>query len=398
MAKLYRFFAGALCAAVVSLMAPACYFQTALPDRYVVTKGQPLSLGDYDGVISCGTEEAAAVAQLEGDGSYKASLKLLGLVPIKEVDIHVSSQEQVALCGVPFGIKMTTQGVLVVGTGTIPTEEGPKNPAALAGVREGDLLLSLGGCDNLSNRLIAQLVQQSQGQPLALCYARDGLRCSTTVTPLRSSADGAYHIGLWVRDSSAGIGTLTFCEVDSGAFGGLGHAICDVDTGKLLPLHQGEVVHASITGLRPGSPGQPGELEGTFSSGEAWGVIDQNCPSGIFGRFYSDWEQFPLVTVAHAQEVRTGPAQLVCTLDDRGPQTYQVEIEKIHNAGQEEGRNLVIHVTDPRLLQRSGGILQGMSGSPLLQNGKLVGAVTHVFVNDPTRGYGIFIDSMLAAA
>ncbi len=401
--KRYRFFATATAALTLALMGPTLYLQGILPDRFTVHAGQELSLPAPYELVQCSTVKGdSAVSSSTSPRSYSTELKLLGVVKIKDVSVRIMDEQEVAICGVPFGIKMSTDGVLVVGTGAIQCSSGSVNPAKQAGIIEGDRLLSINGQTTLSNSLIAQLVRQSQGAPLTILVAREKEEqvqtFQTVVTPVLSLTDGEYHIGLWVRDSSAGIGTLTFCDPATGEFGGLGHAICDVDTGQLMPLAQGEVVRASITGLRQGLPGQPGELQGTFSHSESWGFLRDNCSSGVYGQFSTDWNDFPLISTAHAQEVVQGPALLLCTTSGNSPRYYDVEIERIQSYDDPKGRNLVLHITDPELLAQTGGIVQGMSGSPIVQNGKLIGAVTHVFVGDPTRGYGIFIDNMLEAA
>ena len=400
MRQFYRFFAGVLSAAIVGGMAPALYLQETLPNCFTVAAGEELQLAPQYQYVSCHSSQQNSALSVSSTGNreYSTELKLFGLIKIKDASVRVVEPQEVAICGVPFGIKMTTEGVMVVGTGSVQTDAGMVSPARTAGIQEGDLLLSINGHTALSNSIIAQLVRQSAGAPLTLRYQRSEEIFTTLVTPALSITDGQYHIGLWVRDSSAGIGTLTFCDPISGEFAGLGHAVCDVDTGQLMPLSPGEVVHASITGLAVGLPGQPGELQGTFCGEQNWGIIEQNCSSGIYGQFFDDWQGFPLISTAHAQEVETGPARLLCTISGTEPQYYDVEIERIHSYEDSSGRNFIVHITDPQLLEQTGGILQGMSGSPLVQNNKLIGAVTHVFIQDPSRGYGIFVENMLEAA
>ncbi len=395
--QVYRILAGTVSALVLTVMAPTLYYQESLPDRFTVHSGQELELSTAHELVHCVRSEGNSAVYSNTNSSYSSELKLLGVIKIKDVSVRVMEEQEVAICGVPFGIKMSTDGVLVVGTGAIQCSSGSVNPAKQAGIIEGDRILSINGQTALSNSLIAQLVRQSKGAPLTVMVAREKTQFQTIVTPVLSLTDGEYHIGLWVRDSSAGIGTLTFCDPTTGEFGGLGHAICDVDTGQLMPLAQGEVVKASITGLRQGLPGQPGELQGTFCSSDSWGLLRENRSSGVYGQFSEDWSDFPLISTAHAQEVVTGPAKLLCTISGSTARYYDVEIEHIKSYDDPSGRNIIIHITDPDLLSQTGGIVQGMSGSPLVQNNKLVGAVTHVFVGDPTRGYGIFIDNMLEA-
>ena len=402
MRQVYRFFAGVLSAAVAALMTPALYLQETLPDRFTVNPGQELQLASQYQYIQCSrpsdTDALSVYETTTEENRYTAELRLLGIVKIKDVSVQVAQEREVALCGMPFGIKMCTDGVLVVGTGSIQTENGPINPAKQAGIMERDRLLAINGHTALSNSLIAQLVRQSEGKALTIRYIREETEKTTVVTPVLSATDGQYHIGLWVRDSSAGIGTLTCCDPVTGEFVGLGHAICDVDTGQLLPISNGQVVKASINSLHPGLPGEPGELQGSFLSSEPWGILESNRSTGVYGQFHSDWQDFPLISTAHPQEVETGPAKMLCTISGTEPRMYDVEIERIHSYDDPDGRNLVVRITDPELLAQTGGILQGMSGSPLIQDGRLIAAVTHVFVNDPQRGYCIFIENMLDAA
>ncbi len=402
MRQVYRFFAGVLSAAVVAALTPALYLQETLPNRFTVNPGEELQLASQYQYIQCtrpsDTDTLSVYGSTTESNPYDAQLRLFGIVKIKDVSVQVAQEQEVALCGVPFGIKMCTDGVLVVGTGSIQTENGPVNPAKQAGIMEGDRLLSMGGHTALSNSLIAQLVRQSEGKALTIRYIREETEKTTVVTPVLSATDGQYHIGLWVRDSSAGIGTLTCCDPVSGEFVGLGHAICDVDTGQLMPISNGQVVKATINGLQQGFPGEPGELQGSFLGNEPWGILEDNRSTGVYGQFHSGWQDFPLISTAHPQEVETGPAKMLCTISGCEPHCYDVEIERIHSYDDPDGRNLIVRITDPELLAQTGGILQGMSGSPLIQNDKLVAAITHVFVNDPTRGYGIFIENMLETA
>lgn len=209
------------------------------------------------------------------------------------------------------------------------------------------------------------------------------------------SQQGVYRAGVWVRDSSAGVGTVTFTRPETGTFAALGHAVCDVDTGELMPLAKGAVVEAGIKGIYKGSRDGPGELCGVFN-GTSVGTITRNTDEGLFGEF-SESRYFggQTVPVGMADEVKTGKAYIIATLDDGGPRAYSAEITKIYSAADTANRNMVITVTDDDLIAKAGGIVQGMSGSPIVQNGMLMGAITHVFVNDPTKGYGIFAENMI---
>ena len=294
--------------------------------------------------------------------------------------------------GDSIGVALLCEGVLVVGTsdpGTVPS------PARLAGIRSGDRIThvngeSVTGADEFSAML-------SGGAPVTLTVCRDDAVREVRLTPA-TDASGASRIGAWVRDSTAGVGTLTFIDPETGAFGALGHPIQDADTGALLPAAQGRIFDSDIVGILPGAAGAPGELTGEFSAaGRALGTLTRNTACGIFGQYAADYSDRCALPVAGRDEVIPGPAEILTTLDDGAPQAYEAEILRLYDSGS-ASRSLMLRITDPALLAATGGIVQGMSGSPIIQDGKLVGAVTHVLVNDPTRGYGIFIENMLEAA
>ena len=321
--------------------------------------------------------------------------RLLGLIDIKDVSVQVVDRRVVSLCGTPFGIKMVTDGVMVVGTGSVTNLQSQAvNPAEDAGVLEGDVILSLNGEKISSKKQLTQIVSACSGQPISMVIRRGDELEQLTVSPVKSSLDNDYHLGLWVRDSSAGIGTMTFYDPQNGCFAGLGHAICDVDTGQIMPLSQGEIVEASIIGIDPGSSGDPGQLQGAFVAQQASGLLYANSYNGVYGQLFDAPAYAQTIPMAQSQEVTEGPAQILTTISGETPAYFDAYIEKVSLSQEEPTKNMVIRITDPDLLEISGGIVQGMSGSPIIQDGMLVGAVTHVFVNDPTRGYGIFAENM----
>lgn len=321
-------------------------------------------------------------------------LMLCKVIPIKTVQVSVVDDSCVVLCGMPFGIKMFTNGVIVVGLADVKTDTGNFNPASEAGLKTGDVILSVNGKTAGSNTDVEKAVESSNGKPLSMQVTRDGQKFSVSVQPIRSESDGLYKVGLWVRDSTAGIGTLTFYDPSANCFAGLGHGICDSDTGQLMPLLNGDIVPVTISGVTKGVKGTPGELRGYFTNDTAIGTLGANVQAGVYGLMKSP-VQGKAMKIAMKQDVQTGPAQICTTIDGSTPKFYNIQIEKIDYRDGVESKNLVLHVTDPQLLAQTGGIVQGMSGSPIIQNGKLVGAVTHVFVSDPTHGYGIFAESML---
>lgn len=315
-------------------------------------------------------------------------------VGTQAVQAVAEKRRYVGLGGAPFGVKLYTAGVLIIGIDAVDTPAGPITPGAAAGLREGDVILAADGSPVTDTRGLINAVAGSSGQPLELTVQRNGETLHLSLVAART-ADGAYRAGLWVRDSAAGVGTMTFYDSAQRIFAGLGHGVCDADTGKMMPLSGGEAVIAKVDGFYRSSAGNPGELCGVFTE-EAIGPLLYNGEDGVYGTL----ETMPsarMVAVARRSEVRPGPAEMITTIDGEGPRAYAIEITKVF-AADTQTRNLTVRVVDRALLEKTGGILQGMSGSPIVQNAMLVGAVTHVFVNDPTQGYGIFAQTMVETA
>lgn len=382
----------------VVTLAALCWalcLSAALPDRYYLAKGSRFSLGDSS-LIQTSSNDGYPLSVYSSTGNtFRMDLKLLGLINIKPVSVQVVDRRVVALCGTPFGIKMVTDGVMVVGTGAVTDcNSRAVSPAQTAGIQEGDIILSIDGEKISSKKQLTKLVENSAGQPLSLVVRRGEQLTSLHLSPVRSSLDNSYHLGLWVRDSSAGIGTMTFYDPSSGCFAGLGHAICDVDTGQLMPLSQGEIVEASIIGVHAGKSGSPGQLQGAFVANRSIGSLYTNSYNGVYGQLLNQPVDMQTIPMAQCQEVRQGPVKILTTVSGQKPQLFDACIEKLSLSQDEPTKNMVLRITDPDLLELSGGIVQGMSGSPIIQDGMLAGAVTHVFVNDPTRGYGIFAENM----
>ncbi len=394
MRVLFRFCYGLLALFCALTLTAVGYVQYALPDEFSVGHGQTLRVGEW--VTGQPVGDTVPAAAGVGD-RYPARLTLGGLIPVKEVAVTVTRQRTVLVGGTPFGIKLYTDGVLVVGLSDIPTAAGDVNPASAAGVCVGDTVLAVNGESVTTRRDMSRLVNGCEGRPVTLRLRRDGVEFTATFTPVRPVGETGYRAGLWVRDSTAGVGTLTFYDPATGMFAGLGHAVCDSDTGQVMSLSQGEVVPARIFGVKKGTAGDPGELSGTFDPGKL-GRLLKNGEDGLYGTLAVVPPGTRSLPVARRQQVKEGKAQLITTLDGTTPAVYEVEIERVRYTGVSATRNMVIRVTDPRLLSKTGGIVQGMSGSPIIQNGKLIGAVTHVLVDDPTKGYGIFAENMLETA
>lgn len=326
---------------------------------------------------------------------HDADIMFMNLIPIKRVNVDIISNAQVIPCGNPFGIKIFTQGVVVVGMEAVNSETGHCSPAKEAGLKKGDVIKKINGIEVNTNEDVSKIVEGNDGSGLDLEISRDNMVFNTTLIPVKSANDNAYKIGLWVRDSSAGIGTLTFYDEQTKSFAGLGHGICDIDTCELLPLMKGDIVKANINGINKGVRGTPGELRGYFNGDEPIGNLTANINTGIYGYMENKPSQNEPIPVSMKQEVTTGSAKVLTTIDGEEPQYYDIEIVSVNYNENYPTKNMVVSITDPVLLEKTGGIVQGMSGSPIIKDGALVGAVTHVFVNDPTRGYGIFAENML---
>lgn len=372
------------------------YVDKNVSDYYCINTGESLEI---DSPVPVRVSYAAAEKrQVDYDptagSTFKMDLKVLGVFPVKQISVRVVDDDYVAVLGTPFGIKIYTEGVLVVGFTEVETDEGDINPAKEAGLAEGDFIVSLNGRNVYTNEDVAGIIENSEGELITAKISRNGNEMNISFYPAKAKNGGKYRAGIWVKDSSAGIGTMTFYSPRYNVVAGLGHGICDSDTGTLLSLSSGEFVTANIVSYTKGRSGKAGELSGVFS-GKEIGSFDLNSISGVYGNVTCDISMDTLFEVALKQEVRNAKGYILTTIEGETPQYYSCNI-KVRN--QDETQNLLVEITDERLLNTTGGIVQGMSGSPIIQNGKLIGAVTHVLVDDPTKGYGIFAETMLDSA
>lgn len=390
-----------IAAAVISISLLAALglglVRAQIPDTFTVDSGQPLELASMQWLsVQRGSGQLRQASASGPDSSGNVTLALFGIIPVKTVRTVAQERRTVNVCGTPFGIKMFSNGALVVGFSDLYTMLGAENPAKEAGLRLGDLIVSANGRAVRTNEELSDVIRAAQGQEVQIVYYRGDTEKQCVLVPV-DDGTGVWKAGVWVRDSSAGIGTLTFTDGTNNTFAGLGHAISDTDTGTELSLLSGEIVPVTITGYVAGAAGSPGELRGEFSGGSTLGVVKQNDVTGVYGLLSGtvDGTEMP---VANRQEVKPGEAQILATIDGQTPGLYDVRIEKVNLNASDPNRNMLVRITDSRLLAATGGIIQGMSGSPILQDGCLVGAVTHVLVNDPTRGYGIFAQTMVEQA
>lgn len=326
--------------------------------------------------------------------NFGCGLNFTDNLPVNNADMSSERKQYVIPSGKSIGVKMYTDGLLVVYVSEVNGADGVQyTPAKDAGLYEGDRILSVDGIELTTNETFAEYINNVKGQ-VRLRVARDEEIFETDIFPVAAD-DNKYKVGMWVRDSTAGIGTMTYYNPDSGVYAALGHAICDTDTGSILKISQGALMDCKIISVKKGKCGTPGELGGSFTGAEI-GDISNNNEFGIYGKLTAECEKGQNLTeVASRFQIKEGSAEILCDIDGGGVKSYAVEITKISKAAALDNKGLVIKVVDNNLLEKTGGIVQGMSGAPILQNGMLVGAVTHVFVNDPTRGYGIFAENMI---
>lgn len=394
--KTIRGFAAACLAVSVILFGNIIWISNQISEQYYVAQGNDLLFSELSAVTAKNkySYEKTSLVNMNAGTSKTVSLNLFGVIPIKTAHVTVINRTNVYSGGNIFGIKLFTKGVIVIDTSSVSTKAGTVYPAKLANIQKGDIIISINDVEITSNEHLAQLISQSNGKPLKINYMRENKNMVSTLTPVQSSQDGTYKCGVWVRDSSAGIGTVTYYTQD-GHFGGLGHGICDSDTGEIMPLYSGLACPVTLSGLKKSKAGSPGELQGYFSGGDAFGTLSINNEAGIFGKM-ARYEKALSMPVKLKQEVKCGKATILCTLDSGGTKEYEINIDKVELNASVMTKNIIISVTDKELLDKAGGIVQGMSGSPIIQDGMLVGAVTHVFVNDSTKGYGIFAENMLS--
>lgn len=333
-------------------------------------------------------------------GNIKLKLTALGIFPIKDITVSVIPQTMVIPSGKAVGLKVYSKGVLVIGESEVDGIDGREyEPYIEANIEKGDLILEFGGEKIETTDELVQAVRESKGEKTNIVIERDGEEIKTSIQAIKSIDDNNYKIGLWVRDGTMGIGTTTFYNPTTNEFIALGHGVSDVDTGKMIELEHGTLNKVSLISVLPSKKSRPGEIVGTLDSFSEYGEILRSDEKGIYGKIY-DFQKENFITaapvpVASRNEVELGKATILCMLDNDKIEEYEIEIQRKYANTESETKSMIIKVIDEDLISKTGGIVQGMSGSPILQNGKLVGALTHVFVNDPTKGYAIFADELV---
>lgn len=381
----------------------------SIPDRLQVVSGDrksqilryPFDTIIEENVAKAASQNGSNIPQdnlnMSAEEPYTIECKLFGVIPVKNIQVDVVERSKVIPCGSPVGIYMKTRGILVVGTGAVNGMDGVDYEPAASVVQSGDYILGVNGNPISDKKELISRINESGGSDITLEVQRKGEITDLKVTPVMTGTS-EYKTGIWVRDDTQGIGTLTYVD-ENGNYGALGHGISDVDTSTLLSLQEGKLYPSDIISVVKGEKGVPGELAGVirYDENEVMGSITANTEAGIFGKvtdsFKSQLKGTP-IEVGLKQEIETGSATILCTVDGTVKE-YDIEIEKVLLNSSDVNKSMVIKVTDEELLQKTGGIVQGMSGSPIIQNGKLIGAVTHVFIQDSTSGFGIFAENMI---
>ncbi len=333
----------------------------------------------------------------KNQGSYQLDLKLFGKIPFKDIEVDVVDTRYAVPCGMPVGIYLKSKGVMVIGTGQVMNSQGQEVEPAYGILQSGDYIEAING-QPLKDKeaLISQLNCIGESEAL-LRVRREGEALDVRMNPVKCQ-DGSYKLGAWVRDDTQGIGTMTYVD-EAGNFGALGHGISDSDTGEVVEIGEGELYETEILGIEKGTVGTPGVMAGViyYGPGSKLGTITANTETGIYGTVNEKMEKSLLgesLPIGYRQDVKKGRAWIRSNVSGQ-LQDYEIEIQKVDLNPVQENKSIVLKVVDPELLKLTGGIVQGMSGSPIIQDGKLVGAVTHVFVQDSTRGYGIFVEDMM---
>ena len=386
---------------------------TSLPDNLILFKGEEINLKTAWGLSIANNNlennlnqtyevmQTSTLLQTNKDytGKTSVSLNLFGKIPVKTIDVNIIENTKVVPLGDLVGLKLYTNGVLVVGMSEISDVNNTKyRPYEKTGIKEGDTIVKVNENTVTCTADLLKYIKEANGKEVSIGYVRDGNFEQTSITPVKAK-DNSYKIGLWVRDTAAGVGTVSFYEPSSGIFAALGHGILDVDTQELLDIGTGDFITTSIVSIKKGEKGTPGKIQGSIENGQTIGQIYKNTEMGVYGSLKNlsalNINSQDTIDVALRDDINIGKASIICTLENNRKEEYEIEIQKIDKNNTWDNKSMQVKVTDQRLIDKTGGIIQGMSGSPIIQNGKLIGVLTHVLVSDPSMGYGVFADMMI---
>lgn len=393
MKKAIRIIDGIFALCLIIIYSFIVFGNIVLPDKIEAYSTKKI---EYKSVYSV---ENNSLYQVDYQNNSKVSpvendIKLLGIIPVKTTSIIQSKPKKVSVSGESFGIKLYTDGVIIVGIRDVETDKGKCNPAKQAGLEKGDIIIEINGKKVYSADSVTDILNDNNGKDYKITVKRNGNYKEFLLKPAYSSSQGCYKVGLWVRDSTAGVGTITYYDKSNNTVSALGHPITDVDTNEIMPILDGEAVRATVTKIYKSKAGEAGSLCCEFTN-DIIGTLKKNCQSGIYGKYTCTLKNTYEYEVASPNEIVRGPVQILCTIDSGKAKFYNAQISRISYRENKKGKNMVVKITDERLLEKTGGIVQGMSGSPIIQNGKLVGALTHVIVDSPEKGYAIFAQDMV---
>ena len=374
-----------------------------IPSKMIIFEGEQIKVNKYMGFDikqdSDVIQTSSSNTEKLKPGKTTMKVSLFDNLFIKNMEVDVLPRTKVIPVGTIAGVKLYTSGILVVGMSEIEGIDNKKHkPYLNSGIEEGDTIISIDNNKISSTDELINVVNQSKGKNLSIEYVHDNEAATCSITPVQTSMN-QYKLGLWVRDSAAGVGTVTFIEPKTKEFGALGHGITDIDTEELINIESGEFITTRILNIAKGQSGNPGKIQGTIDGQKNIGIISKNTKFGIYG-VVEDLSAINIdyskeMDLALREEIREGKAKILCNIDGTTPKEYDIEIQRIYRENNYDNKSMKIKVVDEELLNKTGGIIQGMSGSPIIQNGKFIGAVTHVLVNNPTEGYAVFGDIML---
>ncbi|MBR4110115.1 MAG: SpoIVB peptidase [Clostridia bacterium] len=381
---------------------------TTIPKKIVLFQNENFNISHVKGIelegnlksIEENVLKKISTINSEIVGNIKLKLTALGMIPIKDITVSVIPQTMVIPSGKAVGLKVYSKGVLIIGESEVDGIDGKKyKPYEKANVKKGDLILEFDGEKIETTDELIKAVRKSRGELTNIVVEREGEKIETSIQAVKAIDDNNYKIGLWVRDGTMGIGTTTFYNPNTGDFVALGHGVSDLDTGKMIELEHGTLNKVNLISVLPSKKSNPGEIVGTLDSFNEYGEIIKSDETGIYGKIY-DYRKEDFITaapvpVASRNEIELGKATLLCTLDNEKIEEFEIEIQRKYSNSEAEAKSMIVKILDEDLISKTGGIVQGMSGSPILQNGKLVGALTHVFVNDPVRGFAVYADTMI---
>ena len=376
-----------------------------IPNKLVIFEGESINMRTLIGMNIKSKESTIETASTNGNkisnqvGKTTLEVSFLNTLKLKDVDVNVLPRTTVIPVGNIAGVKLYTSGVLVVGMSEIEGNDSKKyKPYENTGIKEGDTIIKIDDKQISTTEDLIKTVNMSNGQDIKVKFIHQEETKECSMTPVKTNKS-EYKLGLWVRDSAAGVGTVTFYEPTSKTFGALGHGITDIDTNELINISSGEFITTRILNITKGEVGEPGRIQGTVENQQNIGTISKHSRFGIYGKVNNlaslNIDKSKELEVALRDEIKTGKATILCSLDNQTPKEYEIEIQKIYKENNYDNKSMQIKVTEQRLIDKTGGIIQGMSGAPILQNGKFIGAVTHVLVNNPKEGYAVFGDIML---